>query len=341
MKCLSAGCDMPEDHCGITCTQGHHICQTCAPAFVDFVMESFDANFHCPNCRADILPLTFERQLDDTQRSVWLTFLAVKEVAVDEVLRTCPLCPYFELNLKVDGIPQFFHCPNDGSAGRAFGGKACGATTCGFCLKRVVPVSEADERGDRAAYEAKLREPEVGMMQHFECGELYPYLAKVQAALSQTMVDCPLCGLKGGYKNNACTHMTCPNCTGQWCYLCVKPRTECDGATAASFMGHNANWQTVAGRCPLYLDSVCIEASAANPSWPALPTDALDHSLSDKVVAHVCRQRALRALKRAYTEMGAGMYERLLAKYGCVRACGYTIAEIVGTDVTMPLFNKL
>ncbi len=87
-----------------------------------------------------------------------------------------------------DGIPQFFHCPNDGTGGKVgFGGKTCGRASCGYCLKEVWAMTEADESGPVEAYEAKMSDAHMGEST-VEC----MLLAVHTASASGTLTTCAL-----------------------------------------------------------------------------------------------------------------------------------------------------
>lgn len=134
------------------------------------------------------------------------------------------------------------------------------------------------------------------MASHFKCAELDPARTQVEKAIeSGTTIACPHCGLPGGVKDNGCTHITCPGCRGQWCYMCLAKRQDADGASDVSFMGHNARWKSNPKRCPLYLESVKVSLPDQNPEWS---------DDSEEVVAYLIRRRTLCNLRKAYDAIG-------------------------------------
>ncbi len=117
--------------------------------------------------------------------------------------------------------------------------------------------------------------------------------------------------------------MTCI-CETEYCYLCGMSEADCDKAPTGGAMlfAHNVDWDTNPNRCPQQLTEIS-------------QIDDRYSEVDDECVAMVSRLRTIAHLRRAYVEMGKPMFDRLSRKYASVRNCGFTITEILTTDITL------
>ena len=157
----------------------------------------------CALCRAELPAEQFERQLDEEQRSLYLSFVAMRALSPGEVTVPCTMCPYFEIyGGGGGGLPAIFFC------------KRCDGVHCCHCKATLPTICLVHDGDDEAnAKQAVIEE-------HLVCVELAPYKQRVEAALDEgAVMRCPTCGL-GGRKDGSCTHMGCVRCGEAWCYCC-------------------------------------------------------------------------------------------------------------------------
>ena len=155
----------------------------------------------------------------------------MRAVPEDEEIVRCPKCTYFEQRPK-ESTANFFFCKNTN----------CEKASCYVCKCEVkVPAENYHENEE----EYKILEEEKGMFFHFKCFEYKEIKKEFDDALEKgSKCFCPSCGV-GGMKNDACTHMTCPNCHTVWCYLCEKSENEVNkdpGAPVQNIYAHNIDW---------------------------------------------------------------------------------------------------
>ena len=204
--------------------------------------------------------------------------MAIREIPEDEELVACPSCNYFETRLK-ESTANFFYCK----------APRCGKASCYVCKAHI---SKPSENYWEDVLEYMQLEEEKGLFFHFKCFEFKDLKKEFDEAFDKgTKNFCPSCGV-GGMKNDACTHMTCPNCHTMWCYVCEKKESEVQKAHGKNdIYGHNENWITNRQRCPMYL----TEIGDVDDRWPSDENDALEmfHKL-----------KLLRVLKEFVTKIG-------------------------------------
>jgi len=259
---------------------------------------------------------SFERQLSPKQAQVFLRYHFEKSpefLAGDEIVASCPFCEYWEINTKDEGR-MFFFCKS----------KECQKASCVFCFKHIAWHNR--RRQDKGLENKQAEE-------HFECAELAPAKEIWTKALERAeKVPCPECSV-GGRKDDGCTHMTCPQCQTEYCYVCGKKNSECDKEKGADFdqrsmMPHHVNWQENSQRCPMYLN----EIPAVDQRWPPLPkgdNPALLQEHSEACVAFFHQLRAKQLLRDAVRRMEKGDFKKLCAKYGVHANCGYDMDEVM------------
>jgi len=158
------------------------------------------------------------------------------------------------------------------------------------------------------------------MESHFECASLAPAKAIWDQALHDgSVVPCPQCGV-AGMKNNACTHMTCPKCRTEFCYVCgisvqKLDKAKVEGGVDNIFL-HNQDWKTNNKRCPGWLD----EIHQVDARWPK--------DDSDGCVTLFHQIRTKQKLKEAMTRISRTDFEALCRKYNIHQNCGFDLKEI-------------
>ncbi|CAF1287810.1 unnamed protein product, partial [Didymodactylos carnosus] len=161
---------------------------------------------------------------------------------------------YVEIREKSEGA-QFMFCKH----------RDCGKTSCLICLRDCPTFEQGYEVNEYEEYEDNIDE----MEHHFICATL-----KNEKQIFDTTIEkgqkvaCPGCGL-AGMKDDACTHMTCPNCHTSWCYFCGLKEQECDKALPndekeITISDHNVDWERNPKRCPMYLTVI----QDVDLSWP-------------------------------------------------------------------------
>jgi hypothetical protein len=224
-----------------------------------------------------------------------------------EEVASCPFCPYFEIRYSSSGA-NFVHCR----------GEKCKKCSCIICKKECPSFSDGfvtreDSLGNQAALE-----------KHFMCAELKaPKLMVEQAIEHGFKIPCPSCHVSG-MKDNACTHMTCSNCSQVWCYFCGRKESDCNKEDpAGSIYSHNEDWQDNIGtRCPMFLSSL-----SETHDWPVHEDDCL-------ALFHNLRTRCL--LQRAVRALGRPMCDRLDAHFSTLSSCGYSMEEIESAGEKWP-----
>lgn len=327
LVCGVCGDTLARDHTGIRCNNSHHLCEECSVNFKNSIMsepqmETFPVK--CSFCACQVNGASFERFLNETERSTYLTYLTMSQLPDDEIMLTCPFCPFFETRVLPGGAKSshaqatFLHCKNG----------ECAKVSCSLCKKECVPCDDDNETD-----EAKR----LGMDDHFVCAEREAELGAFKTAWEEAIEmgikqPCPSCG-HNGVKDDACTHMTCEACNTVWCYVCGLncASDECSKEPIADMLPcyqHNHNWQSDERRCPMYL----TEINQLDPAWPANDREAVDRLL---------RFRVLRNFKREFDKMGPDAYARMVAAFpGTGAACGYTEEVIQQVDLGAKLFER-
>lgn len=326
--CAVCGELLPVDHLGVWCMNSHHLCSECSANYKRSILsapapESFPPK--CGFCASQLNLPSFERQLDDDECGTYLTFMTMRELSDNEVLHSCPFCPFFCIRVvnKVVEAP-FLHCKNP----------TCQRTSCALCKKECVPIHGG---GGEAEREEADESEVLGLKEHFVCIQNESTLGNLRdevqdAIIRGIMPACPKCK-HGGTKDDECTHMTCESCHTVWCYVCGLDvaSEDCDksGGSAAPEYRHNVNWYTKPTRCPMYLSAI----HEIDDTWP---------EDEDAAKAHLHRAVALRNLRRAYDKMGQEQYRNLIAAYPAIGpASGFSEEQIRAVALSKPLFGRV
>jgi len=328
-SCEMCGDTLERDHTGVRCQNSHHLCDECSDTYKDSIMKEASLEVFPPKCgfcACEVDLPSFERQLTKTELETFLSMMTMKELPADEIMQTCPFCPYFCTRLLGEGgsIAEalFVHCLKP----------ECGRVSCSLCFQACVPCND-DEEDDEAA--------QLGMAEHFECAEKEHKWGSLRkefedAVESGVKFPCPGCG-HGGVKDDACTHMTCESCLTVWCYVCGLDTAsdECSkAAKSGKYHGtedeyrHNVNWHVNETRCPMYLN----EIHEVDASWP---------KDGEEAKGHLHRLRCLRNLKALYDKMGQRQYRQLVTAFPKLGAAsGFTEGQIRAVDLNTALFTR-
>ena len=308
--CGACTSELEPDHSGIQCVQAHHFCPDCSVQIVKlfFAEPQYHIPLRCLQCRVELNPSVFERQLTPEQlinyNQHMLLYLLEKELPADnERLDTCPFCSFAIIRGKDD--PKLFYCFHPD----------CEKVSCLVCRK-ACPKIETDYCTDDVLVE---------MEKHFKCAVLAKDKEIFDRYLeSGSKVSCPNCGL-AGMKDDACTHMTCPTCSQLWCYFCGQKVEDCDKRENGTngIFDHNTDWNTNRNRCPMYLTQI----AEFDQRWPEE-----DENLC-LMIYH--RNRSLRFLREAFEILGRERIHELDRHFNILSTCGFTLEEILNEDLTL------
>ncbi|CAF3478221.1 unnamed protein product [Rotaria sp. Silwood2] len=294
----------------------------CSKSMVSLFLAEPKTNLppKCMICKVALHSSVFERQLSpqDYERytRIMLSLLWYKDCMKDnEELVHCGFCSYTEIQVKSFGS-QFMFCKH----------KGCKKVSCLVCLHEVPKLAEDYDADEDDEYEENMEKIE----KHFKCAELKESKNIFDKAMENgQQVACPVCGL-AGMKDDACTHMTCPDCQTVWCYFCGLAESACDKSeddddldeTAAAIYRHNTDWEINPQRCPMYLTALQdIDKSWSND----------EHECLEKF--H--RIRSLKYLHQAYEQLGANVFEQLEKQFGIISTCGFTLDDIKDGDLQL------
>ena len=127
-SCYACGKEIPRDHLGIKCPQGHDLCREWAKDLVKMILSDPETMIPAKwqMWKIPLSPVTVEIQLDQAQLEMYLMYTAIKQTSDTEKVVSCPFCKYFEIWLKTNSA-NFFYC--DGSE--------CSKTSCSIWHKEV------------------------------------------------------------------------------------------------------------------------------------------------------------------------------------------------------------
>lgn len=305
------------------------MCVDCSNNFAGSVMTEPESNIpvKCPICKTEtVVTETFERYLSEGNRNDYLSVIAMKAIDPEaECLVSCPFCPYFEIWQRQAEGHQFLYCQGGHVEKDTNAFIKCGRVSCVICKLEFVPpvgggfAGELDPRGDGEGEEQDT----TSFRFHLACPEQSAFLAAVsEATRLGAGMACPQCHLVGS-KNDACTHMHCPQCETEFCYVCGGAEATLDKSRPGTIFRHNDDWRGNPSRCPLFLH----ELPEYDDRWPA--------DGESQRVARLSEVRTL-ALMRAVLEIvGEDAFERLSNRFPQVRNCGITLDDIKTADVLL------
>jgi hypothetical protein len=308
--CGGCNCDLEPDHSGIQCVQAHHFCANCSVHIVNlfFSDPQHYIPLRCVQCRVDLNPAVFERQLSQEQvvfynEHMLLLVWAKESLREDERLDNCPSCSFAVIRGKKD--PKILYCAHP----------ECSKITCLVC-RRTCPKFRNDYGSDEDIAE---------MERHYICAALADDKNKFDQAIELGQkVPCPNCGIQG-MKDDSCTHMTCLNCLQLWCYVCGKKVEDCDRIPNGrnGIIDHNDSWELNPNRCPMYLTQIVDK----DDRWP----DGDEYLC----LARFHRCRTLRLLREVYELLGEERINALDRHFNILATCGFTLNEILHEDLTL------
>ena len=296
---------------GLCCPSSHFMCNECAGVYCKSVVDDIHVSYppKCPMCRA-LMPMDhFQAQLDTKQLAAVKTHAAEIALKPNEMLARCQKCDYFEVETKPGSVVWW--CA------------ACGYGNCFVCNKDL-------PRG--------VLKYDLTKSPHALCGSLRFIKSKVEKAIEEgSQMQCPACGLSGR-KDDACTHMSCPKCLLEWCYVCGVGVADCDkappraGRPVNDIYLHNKDWESNERRCPMYLTQILeVDLSWLGDDWENRISDE-DFEDDEKCLDHFHRFRTIQKLQEVLQETGLRDFQAVFEHFESIRNAGYTIDEIIETS---------
>mmetsp|Transcript_15149 Transcript_15149/g.13686 ORF Transcript_15149/g.13686 Transcript_15149/m.13686 type:complete len:992 (+) Transcript_15149:54-3029(+) len=88
IKCIICNEEIGSDHSGIVCPQDHNICADCAVNYVKNILDVGYSIFppKCSQCNVEVIPLSFERQLNELQRANYLSLVSLKSIVSKNIV---------------------------------------------------------------------------------------------------------------------------------------------------------------------------------------------------------------------------------------------------------------
>ncbi len=226
-QCLICLKETPTLNVKLSCVQSHVICEGCFSDFVDAVIvpayiHSLDPE--CPECKlkyttekleSAISVLPKEKRYEIYKKNLYYT-ISYQSIHTDEVRVPCPTakCEYVEIHTKTKSM-DYITC------------KLCKAKTCVYCRQ-----SDSANHSDCTKYG-------------------YARLSLEEAIAEGNVRRCPKCR-SAGVKGERCNHITCRVCNCEYCYVCLKTKTE-----VGDFSQHrNSDFATNTAHCPCYLHNI-------------------------------------------------------------------------------------
>lgn len=295
-KCTACLDELDRDHQGIRCSTGHHLClDRCAKQFVDKVLEEplLLLPLKCPTCKVALTDdsmmqrVMTPEQLDKYEYHI-LHIAANENNSTGEIFCVCPFCKYHEYRKAEEGDILFVYCQEP----------SCNKTSC-FVCKLSVDIDNNDE-----------------LNFHIKCSSMQRLKTEFEKILlSGNTVACPKCKLTG-MKDYSCSHICCPNCKTDWCYVCGKSKAQLDSDDSRNnIYRHFDEWETNRNRCPMYLRYV----RRNNDEFPDDDVEALQKF-------HECRAKLL--LKEFVEKIGEENFRDLVNHFPSVRNCGFALEDI-------------
>ncbi|CAI2373116.1 unnamed protein product [Moneuplotes crassus] len=233
--CIICSDIVADKDIGILCSNDHCLCVGCAKDFLKTTIACGEemCPAKCSVCKTELDYRQVETLLDEDQHCDYSLHCtkALMDKSKYEVV-CCPYCRYHEMwDLESEGITLFCGYEN------------CKKISCIVCYKEYMFADDSSGDCESESHEKCYR------------------LKKIKKDWDQTTYEgsqrfCPDCKY-GGIKDNACTHMSCPQCKSEWCYVCGKSSNICDKSDPeGSLYSHNEEWESNDKRCPMYLSLI-------------------------------------------------------------------------------------
>lgn len=327
-ECISCLSEVPFDHTGIQCRQGHNMCVQCSGLWIDnlFSSTNFAKQFppKCSVCNIEINLQIFERnitkeaQLSKFQSLSCSYFIKLNE---NEMWIECPYCDYREIR-NTSNDPFMVYCQNE----------ICKKITCFYCYKEITD-SQLHKINEILLYSSSDDSDDSDDNteddnNHLNCWRYGNIKNKIEELIEKgACQECPSCKLRG-QKDDSCLHMTCPECNQIWCYFCGLKVEDADKEDDGNnnIYSHNVDWSSNVKRCPMYFTQI----ADIDDDWPEQEEECM-------VKFH--RFKTLGLLKKEFDKIGENEFKKLLKIFPqCIG--GYTLDEIKEFDLEKPIFER-
>jgi hypothetical protein len=273
--CILCARKLDPSNMGLSCDNGHTICKTgeCNESFLNKALLSEIATIFPPCCSVchiryptdpvyDMLEkLPFEKRLE-VAKDIFYYHTIDKTLHVDEVKVCCPnpACEYMEIHPKGPGF-------------RSIECKKCKLQSCIYC--------GSSAKGD-----------------HSICEEYGHIKLELNTAVKEgSYRRCPKCR-NGGVKDDKCVHITCKSCGEEYCYICLKTKSE----IAEPWYEHMSDFDKNRNHCPMHLNKI--------PTYPS-NEDAAVRFFHENLKCHY-----LKPILDKYGEAGQGAFQLFGDDYG-------------------------
>jgi len=265
----------------ISCPSSHVMCENAKNRFLqEVVLKSLEDTFppRCPQCGQpyglesimDLIGKLPEKSRMEFMNKAIYYHSVFQIMEKDDRRVKCPNCDYFEIHTYTSGA-DFIKCKND----------KCLTKTCIYCKK-------------------------LASENHSKCETLgYVKLEMEEAIHNATYRRCPTCKA-GGQKDAQCSHMTCLCCKTEYCYICLKTKTE----LGENFMKHFGDGKDLP-KCPRWMNNV--------PGF----------GNGDEAVLKFHANLRLIYLKKVFDKYGIGKAKETEAFYEILKNNGYTIENVI------------
>lgn len=296
---------------GLCCPASHFMCNECAGVYCSSVLADLHVSYppKCPMCRALLPEVHFEAQLTPKQLSAVKAHAAETALQPGQVLAKCKECNHFDVEQEPGSVVWW--CD------------ACGFGTCFVCHQDL----------PRNVVKYNLE-----TSPHAICQALRVVKLKIEQAIAAgSQMQCPSCGL-AGRKDDACTHMSCPKCATEWCYVCGLSVVDCDkapardGRPANDIYLHNRDWEINEKRCPMYLTQILeVDLSWLGEDWENRIHADEDFEDDEKCLDYFHRFRTIQKLQEVMNEVGQGDFQAAFENFESINNAGYSLEEIITT----------
>ena len=134
---------------------------------------------------------------------------------------------------------------------------------------------------------------------------------------------CPQCGI-ACMKDDECTHIKCPKCKTNWCYVCGEASYNCDTSDySGDLFRHNDDWKTNPKRCPMNLCYI----SEVDSRWPS------DGDEPCRMFLH--KILTLRKIRDFIYTHGKSKYKKLCNAFPSVAQSGFIKYDVLSLDLTI------
>lgn len=236
--CLS---ESDDNH--ILCSGNHIYCIDCLNVHYDTMIKNDNINNKCTICKTDFFENKIDALLNDNikveiaKRDVFNRFCIPENLKV----MACPVCSSNEgiFLIEEKDYIQFYYCDT------------CNKSVCLYCLKEC--LNKSDHLNCSVYHKIALDlEKLIEFAYQKKCHEC--------RKIKRSNYEAP------NFKDSSCTHIKCPMCNMNTCYICQGHEQIVNKSDSSSspIYRHNDDWKINDQRCPMYIRYF----SEIIPDWP-------------------------------------------------------------------------